>query len=381
MLDGPSGLELVRRDVAEGELAKPLKLSAKPQPSFPITPSDDPTLGRAVRLRGRVVDAIGRRVPGGVPVVVYGVRDGGVAGAPEPAPVALVVVDTETGGRFGAPWPSDLLLRAHGSVKGGSPVAIPLVDGRLPTNVVLVVELQAADDAACDCDAVPPRAPDPADLTSNPAAFSQDMGGRCVDLTTPNRVLEEFAYFLVVRTSEPEIAGLTLQQRKFVPLPVVQALLSAARPYELLSASASLPGTINANAAVTLDASTVQRLVATDDAPSLVNIANAAYDAELTHVKGLVDRYLRTGPARQTLDADHPIDWDDTPDDLPVASRSLAATSSSSVKCGGADGYSLGDLLHSLPLAPGQRRQIAIVDWERPDDDGPRGVPANPRSG
>ncbi|HSI33494.1 MAG TPA: hypothetical protein VK986_07885 [Tepidisphaeraceae bacterium] len=30
-----------------------------------------------------------------------------------------------------------------------------------------------------------------------------------------------------------------------------------------------------------------------------------------------------------------------------------------------ADGYSLGDLLYSLPLGPGQKKQIAVVDWER----------------
>lgn len=30
-----------------------------------------------------------------------------------------------------------------------------------------------------------------------------------------------------------------------------------------------------------------------------------------------------------------------------------------------ADGYSLGDLLYSLPLAPCQEKQIAIIDWDR----------------
>ena len=29
------------------------------------------------------------------------------------------------------------------------------------------------------------------------------------------------------------------------------------------------------------------------------------------------------------------------------------------------DGYSIGDLLYSLPLAPGQKKQIAVLDWER----------------
>ena len=30
-----------------------------------------------------------------------------------------------------------------------------------------------------------------------------------------------------------------------------------------------------------------------------------------------------------------------------------------------ADGYSMGNLLYSLPLAPGQKKQLAVVDWER----------------
>src|SRR5690606_23056448 len=31
------------------------------------------------------------------------------------------------------------------------------------------------------------------------------------------------------------------------------------------------------------------------------------------------------------------------------------------------DGYSLGDLLYSLPLAPGQKKQIVGFDWDRKD--------------
>lgn len=33
-----------------------------------------------------------------------------------------------------------------------------------------------------------------------------------------------------------------------------------------------------------------------------------------------------------------------------------------------ADGYSLGDLLYSLPLAPGQKKLVAVVDWDRQED-------------
>ena len=64
------------------------------------------------------------------------------------------------------------------------------------------------------------------------------------------------------------------------------------------------------------------------------------------------------------IDADHQIDWDDTRTvylALDIAHGHLLQYR----QVWRADGYSLGDLLYSLPLAPGQRRQIAVVDWDR----------------
>ena len=137
----------------------------------------------------------------------------------------LLVTDTQPGGTFAADWPTDALATAHGVVKGLAPVPIPLSDGRLPLKVLLVVSLPDDEREDCACDDTAPRAADPADLTTNPAAFSQDMGGTCVDLTTPNRVVEEFAYFFVVRTSEPEIRGTTLGTRRVLPPVVTKELL------------------------------------------------------------------------------------------------------------------------------------------------------------
>ena len=51
--------------------------------------------------------------------------------------------------------------------------------------------------------------PDNDDLI-NSSAFSQDLGGKCIDFTVPNRTLEEFSFFHTVRTTEPEIKGLTI---------------------------------------------------------------------------------------------------------------------------------------------------------------------------
>src|SRR5204863_47864 len=52
-----------------------------------------------------------------------------------------------------------------------------------------------------------------------------DVVGGCVDLTTPNRTLEEFSYFFVVRTSEPAVTRLTLGSRRTVPPDLLVDLL------------------------------------------------------------------------------------------------------------------------------------------------------------
>ena len=87
----------------------------------------------------------------------------------------------------------------------------------------------------------------------------------------------------------------------------------------------------------------------------------------MSATKDLIDAGLRTATERAMLDADSPIDWDDTPTvylALDLAFGHLLQFR----EVWRADGYSLGDLLYSLPLAPGQRRQVAVVDWDRRDD-------------
>ena len=198
----PAGVTITERTVSAEALGDPIVVPATPAAPLPVLPNDEPGTGPRVRLSGRVIDDRGHRVPGGLPVVISGRRvdDAGVV---EQADRVLLVTDTQPGGTFAADWPTDALATAHGVVKGLAPVPIPLSDGRLPLKVLLVVSLPDDEREDCACDDTAPRAPDPADLTTNPAAFSQDMGGTCVDLTTPNRVVEEFAYFFVVRTSEP----------------------------------------------------------------------------------------------------------------------------------------------------------------------------------
>jgi hypothetical protein len=76
---------------------------------------------------------------------------------------------------------------------------------------------------------------------------------------------------------------------------------------------------------------------------------------------GLLDR---AGPGRFTLDPDRQLDWDEVP--YAQQATTIAHGHLLTLKqVWRADGYSLGDLLYSLPLAPGQQKLISVLDWNR----------------
>lgn len=72
---------------------------------------------------------------------------------------------------------------------------------------------------------------------------------------------------------------------------------------------------------------------------------------------------------RIDVDGNHGIDWDDSP--TLYQNTSIAHGHIIHIKqIWRADGYSMGDLLYSLPLAPCQKKQIAIFDWGRSESAG-----------
>jgi hypothetical protein len=77
-------------------------------------------------------------------------------------------------------------------------------------------------------------------------------------------------------------------------------------------------------------------------------------------------REINLRPVRASISEATPIDWDDTP----TINQSVSIAHGHLLhwrQTWRSDGYSLGDLLYSLPLAAGQKRRVAIVDWERTD--------------
>lgn len=73
-------------------------------------------------------------------------------------------------------------------------------------------------------------------------------------------------------------------------------------------------------------------------------------------------------PTRFVLGDAHQVDWDELP--LAYQSTTIAHGHLLTFKqVWKADGYSLGDLLYSLPLAPGQQKLISVLDWDRRESD------------
>jgi hypothetical protein len=235
--------------------------------------------------------------------------------------------------------------------------------------VFVVVELddaKASDHDACGCDdtAAPPRQPDTEDLVRNAAAYSQDIGPNCVNFTTPNRTLEEFVYSLVVRTTDPLIKGTTLSDLERRPPPGVAYRRNAAdvvmhsptpspvsAPQLHPAMTTSLP-----LAKTGLDLSGLRReeLIA---GPRVQAIATA-------HPLVASPNQFKTVAGRGELTADNSVDWDATPT-FYQASTIAHGHVLYYKQVWKADGYSLGDLVYSLPLAPGQKKQIVVFDWDR----------------
>lgn len=219
---------------------------------------------------------------------------------------------TDTSGSFSMPYPYGIFVAAQArvSLSPQTPAEIPIrINGNENETIaddflyLLVTDPICSEDtgvkAPCDCDApvTAPRLPDQSDLITSDQ-YTQDIGGACVNLSTPNRTLSEYSYQAIVRTSDPDVANYELKKNK-----------------------------------------------------------KGGFDLEKNN-KGIT---------RGSVTLDNPIRWQDIPGDRENLSMYQAVT----VATGHvlyykaefkADGYSLGDLLYSLGLAPGQKKQVVVID-------------------
>jgi competence ComEA-like helix-hairpin-helix protein len=387
----------VAASVSRPGSALPLRLEIDVAPgSYGTTqPNRDPAAGLPARVRGRVIDETGKAVPAGLQVVLWGAQ----ADNPVDADFrALVVTTTDSLGHFTGPYPVGTFTAAHAAVAIGEDpqnVTIHLKEGLFPESVILVVRLPskdalAPDDEECGCHGVadPPRSPDSTELARADGTFSSDPGaGRCVDFTKPDRTLEEFTYSYVVRTTEPEIRGFTLAEPPKIDLGRIKDLvLATAAPAAaemaapvLMRSGAEGTTTVHARMVASepagevlarelegakVDARVLKTLARDPDGFSLTTLAKSFKRTSHADLLRLLGRVAVRPPGRKRMSCDNAVDWDDDPtiyQACTIAHGHILRFKQEWV----ADGYSMGNLLYSLPLAPGQKKQISVVDWER----------------
>ncbi|MEU6223122.1 papain-like cysteine protease family protein [Streptomyces sp. NPDC047042] len=455
---------------------------------------DAPPHDANLRLRGRVV-VFNRDCAVKDILVLVQVRN-----ADDQAWRAVGAAKADSAGNFTMPYPygTHAQARAVCSVAPDDPVEIPVVasDGDRTISadfLYLLVRNPRASDGPCsgdDCGCgtaeSPRRLPDHSDLIGSDT-YSQDIGGSCVNLSTPNRTINEFAFQAVVRTSDPDVATcrLTRKQTGLASLDVSQvaalatgaaalhsravtALLAArqgvelnagpsaatvlkaveaVQPHVLAVASAFTadgpPITLSALAAAREHiASLVSTLRATRDqaavdgfgfppeAAQTISAAEALQPlvGQAVDTVGTSVHYELTGATttrvRRPVGLHNPIEWQNAPETPdppatasplpfprwwaaslgspgspsspasplwprvpsvphlsrpqtdPVQPADLHAEFSQAVSVATghilhykvlfkADGYSLGDLVYSLPLAPGQKKEIAVFEASR----------------
>jgi len=343
------------------------------------------------------------------------------------------------------PIESATLLAGAGD--GAQSHAIRLsADGRIPSPLIVAVEsIKAVEE--CDCDVKPPLQPDAESLATEGPVFSQDLGTSCQSMTVPNRTLEEFDFFQIVRTTDPEIRGTTMSggrptiiSREDMGKIVFDAGTLAQRTgasnvavkdaYRTTSADFSAndgsagsrqptfmaaeammrridPGRIRADGINALlreqisveplsvggvGTSALWRLAASEKVAldaldkTASTIPAAVLSAALEDPDGFTPdkmmtlerrvsaealrNYLsarsKSAAGRGPLNEDNRIDWDHTPEFYQATSVAHGHILHFKQEWK-ADGYSLGDLLKSIPLAPGQQKQIVTLDWDRDD--------------
>jgi hypothetical protein len=181
---------------------------------FPETPSAPQTMAPPVAqdfmMRGRIINTSGEALKN-TNFIVYAEKKSEKKSETGNL-VPLLSSKTDNLGSFQVRVPNEHFVQAGATVGKDTETLIEIIlkDGKLPDFTLLVsayksetLEGESDDDCGCHDHDETDRLPDMEDLISG--KYQQDIGGSCVNFTTPNRALEEFTYHNVVRLTDPQI--------------------------------------------------------------------------------------------------------------------------------------------------------------------------------
>jgi hypothetical protein len=212
--------------------------------------------------------------------------------------------------------------------------------------------------------AIPPLDFDEQQLIDNPMQFGDDPGRNCSPFENPQRILGERRFFTVLRVDQPEIgAESSLVISPPIILDVAPPIRSRALVKEFSRSDAD-----TGNIAGTSDMlSRTVRLAAVSEA--IAEPASRVREFVETNIGSVVRnkwrRWVRTRlRERVPVSSRNPIEWDGDPTIYQATSVVGGHVLEWRVQWR-SNGYSLGDVAHTLTLAPRQARRISKVSWRR----------------
>lgn len=216
-----------------------------------------------------------------------------------------------------------------------------------------------------------PVDPSEQELINSPELFTDDPGTRCKPFSSPNRIVGEKSFHTVLRVSQPEISADPAAPKpprpfdisKFYDLDASEFVVAASAETLSRRAPANRPPVTeriaNVSGSVLANLSGVRNAI-TSLVSSTMREAALTPEAELV-AEERAD-VLRNSEGRRVLSSDKELNWEDN-----------AAAQSVSLAYGHIlnyrvrwrnNGYSLGNVLYSLALAPRQTKQIVTVTSE-----------------
>ena len=422
----PDGRLLLEQEAEAGTSFLKLEVAPVPPVEVVVTPDPlDPARG-PLTLRLRLIDHATNRPAGGRLAVLWGGAAPEDGDAPPRTVLAAAYSDADGAMRLDYPRVAygALEVELPGATGGPAGRSVPIGREGLPAEEMTVVagfpaeEVAEGEEDGCAChDAAPPRAPEHADLVSTEGVYSTDLGGgTCPTPAVANRTIEEHRYFTLVRTTDPALLGvrarpvrplsdhalgllaelaygfgamdarlgegpdaqgpvpgragfrpeadaMALDQARLASRTYVETGLLAARAWRETAQGADPRKEIAARAA-DLSEDALRHALADPDGFTPVTLMTAERFDAIERVRSQVRLFQDGAKGRRPVAPDNMPRWDDA-----EGSYQAATVAHGHIlewrQVWRADGYSLGDLLYSLPLAPGQKRKVSVVDWDR----------------
>lgn len=215
-----------------------------------------------------------------------------------------------------------------------------------------------------------PVDPSEQELLHSPELFADDPGTHCKPFSSPNRIVGEKSFHTVLRVTQPEISADAAAPKPPRPkdlvglfqLDATDLVMAAARPRSEDSPPEQPIGRVRRGLtrSVLGNLANVREAMTADVGAAVAGNSPLTPEAELV-VAERAD-VLRKSVGRQMLTSATELDWDDM---TPTQASSLAYGHILEHRVRWRNnGYSLGDVLYSLALAPRQTKKILTVHSE-----------------